>query len=57
MLLYGRLIGKPIAHNNTPAPMHNDRSTPADNLCSLSGNDYVTPLHELLEDPLWFQYM
>ena len=48
-----------IAHNNTPAPIHTDRSTPVGTLCSLSdfGNDYVTPLHELLEDPLWFQYM
>ena len=48
-----------IAHNNTLAPMHTERSTPVGTLCSLSdfGNDYVTPLRELLEDPLWSQYM
>ena len=47
-----------ITNNNTPEPMHTGRSNPVGTLCSLSdfGHNYVTPLHELLKDPLWSQY-
>ena len=38
-----------IAHNNTPAPMHTDRSTPVDNLCSLSLRPTQLPLNQIGE--------